>query len=123
MKRFSTFILGFCIAVSANCQTKISLADISTHVGDSVTVTANIVSVKYFSSSSRPVTLLNAGAEFPNQLLTLVIYDELRNTLENTPEKMYSGKTVTASGKVVLYREKPQIVIYLKDQIVIVDKP
>lgn len=56
-------------------------------------------------------TLLNLGAAFPSQLLTVVIWEDLRNQMKNKPEEYYLNKQICITGKVELYKEKPQVVI------------
>ena len=54
---------------------------------------------------------------FPNQLLTLVVWGSDRKNFSNTPEIFYINKNVRVSGKVMLFKEKPQLVLYSEKQI------
>jgi hypothetical protein len=104
-------------AVIGHSQTTIKLEEVSKHVGDSVTVCGKVASGRYTDQSSRKLTLLNVGAAFPNQVFTIVISNELRGQFETTPESLFLDKDVCVTGKVSLYRNTPQIVIYRKEQI------
>jgi hypothetical protein len=106
------FLPFFCLA-----QTEIKLEDVSKHIGDSVVITGKIYSGRYLNSSKGSPTLLNMGDLFPNQLLTLVVWGSDRKNFSNAPETFYIGKNVRVSGKVTLFKEKPQLVLYSEKQI------
>lgn len=81
---------------------KIATADAAKHVNDYVVVTDKVYGVKDLGS----LTLVNLGAAYPDQLMTVVLRDgarELGSSLD--------GKTITVTGKVELYRGKPEIVV------------
>jgi DNA/RNA endonuclease YhcR with UshA esterase domain len=110
MKYLLSFILLLAFyAVPA--QKVVTLESVKEHVGDSVTVTGKVYGMKFFSESRQAPTLINVGAAFPNQLLTVVIYGEDRERLKLEPETLYKDKELTVSGRVELYRGKPQIII------------
>lgn len=98
-------------------KSPVDLADISFYTGDTVTVSGKVFSGKYLQSSPTSPTLLNLGAAFPDQLLTVVIEGKDRANFMQQPENFYSGKEVSITGKVMLYKNKPQIVVQRKDQI------
>lgn len=95
----------------------ISLNDVNQHVGDSVKVCGKIFTTRYLPNSGSSPTLLNVGAAYPRQLLTLVIYGAYRNKFAAAPENFYQNKHVCVTGKVELYNNKPQIVIRSSEQI------
>jgi hypothetical protein len=49
---------------------------------------------RFLESSATEPTLLNLGATFPNQHLTIFISKEVRASFENKPEEYYKGKKV-----------------------------
>lgn len=98
-------------------KAKATLEDIALYIGDSVTVSGFIFSGKYFAESATSPTLLNMGAPFPNQPLTVVIEKADRPFFEASPEQFYLNKEVAVSGTVVLYKGKPQIVVHNKEQL------
>lgn len=106
------FILGSfltLVACSASAQTVILAKDAARHIGDSVTVTDKIFGGKLFSPSN--LTLLDMGGYNPNQLLTIMIAGTDRAKFKGQPEVDYKGKNVSVSGKLILYKNKPEIVI------------
>jgi DNA/RNA endonuclease YhcR with UshA esterase domain len=60
------------------------------------------------------MTLLNVGAPFPNQLLTVVLRHEAKKLAS-----ILDGKTVLIIGKVCEYRGKPQIVVKDPESLII----
>ena len=106
------------IAVASFSQIEIKLEDVSKHVGDSVKVCGKVYSGRYLEQSKGSPTLLNVGAAYPNQLLTIVIWSDVRKEFEKAPEEMFMNKDVCVIGKIELFREKPQIVIRSVQQLI-----
>ena len=100
-----------------SAQRQISLKDAAAYAGDSVLVCGKISGTRFFSESSDSLTLLNVGAPYPNQQLTLVIRAEARKTFPSPPETYYKEKQVCIYGTISMYNGKPQINIYKQDQI------
>ena len=107
-------ILAFCNTLSAQ---SIKPADAAKHVGESVTVCGKIFSAKYFDKAAKKVTLLNMGAAYPDQPITIVIYEELRSKLSVKPEEKWKDKNICVTGKIELFKEKPQIVVEKEEQV------
>lgn len=116
------FSLLFCVVLTtaASAQMTIKAEDISQHVGDSVKICSKVFSARYFEQSKNSPTLLNMGAAFPNQLFTVVIWSEVRKQFETAPDVFFLNKTVCVTGKVELFKDKPQIVLHSKEQIEVV---
>jgi micrococcal nuclease len=57
------------------------------------------------------------GGQYPNELLTLVIWNNTRSEFKQPPEDIYDHKMVWITGKVILYKDRPEIVISNPDQI------
>lgn len=101
---FSLIMIG-----TASAQTVIAAREAAKHIGDSVTVTDKIFGGKLFTPSN--LTLLDMGGYNPNQLLTIMIAGADRGKFKGQPEVDYKGKEVTVTGKLILYKNKPEIVI------------
>lgn len=106
------------MTVVAFCQTEIKIEDINTHIGDSVKICAKIHGGIFLMRTGNKPTFLNVGGDYPANPLTLVIWPDVRQTYTENPETFYKNKVVCIYGKLVLYKEKPQIVIANKNQIV-----
>jgi micrococcal nuclease len=112
MKRVTLFCLGLIFCLAAFSQTEIKLDDINKHIGDSVKICTRIYGGIFLERSKDMPTFLNAGGSYPNNPLTLVIWPDVRKTFTGKPEEFFKDKNVCLSGKVILFKEKPEIVIY-----------
>lgn len=117
MKKTLLLINCLIFCVIAQAQAVIKPEDAAKHVNDSVIVCGTVASGRYMDQTNCKLTLLNVGAAFPNQAFTIVIDSDLRTQFEKAPETLLLDKQVCVTGKVSLYRDTPQIIIYRKDQI------
>jgi hypothetical protein len=113
MKNILTALLCF-IMISAFAQTEIKVDDAKNHIGETVKICTKIFGGKFFEKDS--LTLLNAGGFYPDAPLTIVIRGKLRDEF-NKPEEYYKSAEVCITGKLEMFRERPEIVIFKKDQI------
>lgn len=119
MKLLITLLLiaGFS---TAKAQTEIKIEEVANHIGDSVKVKGRIFGVRYLETANNTPTFINIGAAYPNQVLTVVIWGDVRKKLDYTPEdKKYAGGMAVVTGKVELFKGKPQIVIHTPGQLTI----
>ena len=80
----------------------ISIQDVGQYLGKTVSVEAKVYSSKDVGS----MLLVNLGAAFPNQLLTVVLRGEAKRKVNNV-----DGKTMRAEGKLIDYKGKPEIIV------------
>lgn len=106
----------FCVESSFS-QTSIKLEEAAKHIGDSVNVCGKVAGAVFLEQMENSPTFLSLGAAYPDQLLTLVIWKDQRGQYTTAPETQYMNKDVCVTGKIILSRERPQIVIYKKEQI------
>jgi hypothetical protein len=117
MKKFTFLFCSLVISLISFAQKKVALEDVAKHIGENVTVTGKMVDGRYLDKSKSKLTLLNLGAAFPNQLLTIVIQDESRGNFPYKPEEALRNKTVTVTGKVTEFNDKPQITVSTHSEI------
>ena len=84
--------------MSANIAKEIDIKDAAQHLNEWVSITAQA----YSSRSIGEMTLVNLGAAYPNQLLTIVLK-------EGAAALKLDGKNITVKGKVIEYKGKPEI--------------
>lgn len=117
-----SFILCCFIALAFSCsasaQLRISAKDAGSHIGDSVTVIAQVFGGKLFPSNN--MILLDLGGKHPDQQLTVMIPGTCKANFTDKPESDYTGKTVTVAGKIIDYKGKPEIVVCDPSQLKIV---
>ncbi len=110
MKPFVISLFAIICHFAVKAQINIKLEDVAKHVGDSVTVCGKVADMRYFENSKNKPTLLNMGAKHPNALLTVVIWENTR-ALFTTKIEDLRDKEVCITGRIILYKEKPEIVI------------
>lgn len=88
--------------VHAGQPVTIDIKDVGKYVNQYVTVSSLVYGVKDMGSFS----LVNLGGEYPNQLLTVVLRGDAKAIAGGLV-----GKTITVTGDVELYRDKPEIVV------------
>jgi hypothetical protein len=108
-------------AVFTKAQQEIKIEDLSKHIGDSVTVCTKIYGGIFLDRSNGTPTLLNAGGLYPNAPLTIMIGADARKQFKNPPEVFYKNREICVTGKLILYKEKPEIIVYEEKQIVLKD--
>src|SRR5450432_1639245 len=107
----------FCLtAFSSFAQTEIKIDDAKNHVGDIVKICTKIYGGKFLQRDT--LTLLNAGGYYPDAPLTIVIRAGARKEFNTDPVAYYKGAEVCITGKIELFKDKPQIVVATKSQLV-----
>jgi hypothetical protein len=125
MKKAGSVIIFLVMAFIARAQQEISINELDKHVGDSVKVCTRIFGGIYLDRSKGSPTLLNAGGIYPNAPLTLLMWEDVRNQFteganaKGAPEVYFKDKEICVTGKIILYKEKPEIIIYDPRQIVV----
>jgi len=80
----------------------IDVHDAANHIDEYATVCGAVRGYKALDG----LTLVNLGAPYPDQLLTVVLKGAAKDAYNSI-----DGKTICATGKIVLYKGKPEIVI------------
>lgn len=111
MHKTLCILITFIAIIDISAQQKITLAEINKHIGDSVTVCGKITGGKFLDAVKNQPTFLNMGAAYPNQLLTVVIWGNTRKLFSYKPEELLKAKEVCVTGRIELFKEKPQIVV------------
>ena len=117
MRSLSLFLFFLIIGLAVQSQVEVKLEDAAKHVGDSVKVCGKVAGIRFMENSKGQPTLINLGAAYPNQLLTVVIWADMRKQFDKAPEELLKDKEICVTGRVELFRDKPQIVIRNKDQL------
>ena len=77
------------------------------HVGELRTVCGEIVNIHMASASHGTPTFIDIDEAWPHQVFDFVIWGDDKDTVGRFPK---SGK-VCASGKIILYRNRPEILL------------
>jgi len=116
MKKIFTFLLftHSCYFLSAQTFTAEQAAK---KVGDSIKVCDKIYGGRFFETSKGSPTLLNMGAAYPASPLTIMLTGEVRIKMGGAPEQELKDKNVCVVGRVILFKEKPEIIVHDISQI------
>jgi DNA/RNA endonuclease YhcR with UshA esterase domain len=106
---FAAVIAALAIAQTGPTYTPTEAAK---HVGETATVTGK---VDGFHQSGKGNIFLNMGGAYPNQAFTAFIPSGSAPQFSNAQQ--YDGKTVSVSGKIQLYKGKPEIIVNSPSQI------
>jgi DNA/RNA endonuclease YhcR with UshA esterase domain len=82
------------------------------HVGETAIVTGRVDS---FHQSGKGNIFLNMGGAYPNQAFTAFIPSGSAAQFPNAQQ--YDGRTVGVTGKIQLYKGKPEIIVNSPSQI------
>ena len=85
----------------------------ASHVGKAVTVEGTVSEVHAARSGS--ATFIDMGGAYPGNAFTAVIFSSDMAAVGDVSD--LAGKTVDISGTIRLYRDKPEMVITVRDQI------
>ena len=106
-------LFEFVCAASVIAETPTyTAAEAAKHVGEVATVTDRVDGVH---QSGKGNIFLNMGGKYPNQAFTAWIPSDSAAQFSNPQQ--YQGKTVAVSGKITLYRGKPEIIVTNVSQI------
>jgi hypothetical protein len=119
MKKIIFSLLALVCSSITYAQQEINIADAARHEGDSVTICTKIFGARYFENGKGAPTLLSAGAKYPDAPLTVVIFGESRPAFANKPEEFYIDKNVCITGRITMFKGKPQIVLTREGDIMV----
>ena len=88
----------------------ISLDSVMNYVGKEVTVCAKVQSISV-SKSEKKTTYINFGKPYPNQTFTVVIFEESLKNFSYIPSEQLKDKNVCITGTIILYKDKPEIIV------------
>jgi DNA/RNA endonuclease YhcR with UshA esterase domain len=114
MKRKTSLTLFAVIcAASIIAQTSnYTACEAAKHVGETATITGTVDGVH---QSGKGNIFLNMGGKYPNQCFTAFIPSSSAAQFSNPQQ--YEGRTVSVSGKITLYKGKPEIIVNSPSQI------
>ena len=96
-------------AGTSMAQTTVPAGKAVRHLGETVTVCAKVFGGKLIAASN--AILLDVGGDHPNPELVVMIPGPDKSKFRGRPEVDYDGKDITVTGKVVLYKGRPAIVV------------
>lgn len=115
MRYFSKLVISFAISIvlsTAAFADNISYRDVSQYVGQTVTVVGKVSQV---STGNSGAIFINFGGRFPNHTFYGVIFRKNVGLFPGVRD--LTSHTVELTGKIQIYKGKPQIVVRSSGQI------
>ncbi len=103
---------GTLFQLTAQTGTSYTAIDAAKHIGENATITDMVDGIHQSKNGN---IFLNMGGKYPNQAFTAFIPAKNAGHFANFRD--YDGKTISVSGKITLYNQKPEIVVTSPSQI------
>ena len=109
-----TLVVFFALSTLAIAQAQptYTAAEAAKHVGETATVKDRVEGVHHTGKGN---IFLNMGGKYPNQAFTAFIPSGSAAQFSNAQQ--YKGRIVSVSGKITLYKGKPEIIVTSPGQI------
>ena len=120
MKTILTIITTICLWQVSFAQEAVPLDSVQYYEGKTITVCAKVQGT-YVTQGNSKTTYLNFGAPYPNTTFTGVIFASSMAFFDYIPAEYLKDKSVCITGKVEMYKDKPQIILKDDKQIKIVN--
>ncbi|TXK74541.1 hypothetical protein [Mesonia sp. HuA40] len=117
------YLIIFICLVSPNLfaqDSVISVNEASNYIGQEVIVQGKVDQVVHLTSVRGKPTYFNMGGNYPNQKLTLLLWDSNEHKFIKGTQ-FYEGKIIKVIGTIETYRGKPQIIIREPEQIEVLE--
>jgi hypothetical protein len=109
-KTFTAFCFFILFVNFSNCQKCSCLAkDALSHNGEYCKVTGKVAEINIRTNDKGKLVHLNIGGKYPEQELSVVIWE---NSLKNFPSNLdsaYTGKNISVYGIIKVFKNKPSI--------------
>jgi hypothetical protein len=111
-KTLLTLFAVICAASLIAQTSNYAAADAAKHVGETATITDRVDGIH---QSGKGNIFLNMGGKYPNQAFTAFIPSSSAGQFSQPQQ--YEERTVAVSGKITLYKGKPEIIVNSPSQI------
>lgn len=110
------FLLIIAVGGIIQAQQKLSEEDLKQYLDKKVEY-CNKVYGTYVTKGKKKVALFNLGGDYPNHELTVAIFESDWNKFDYKPDDFLKGKEICVTGKLIMYRDKPEIIVNSPNQI------
>ena len=110
-KKLSFTLFICCISAYTFSQGYIKCEDAKKHIGETISVCGKVYSGSFLEKSKTKPTLLNMGAAYPDQMLTILVPLEYRKNFSVKPEDFFIDKEICVTGKIIDYKGRAEIII------------
>lgn len=112
-------ITSICLWQISFSQT-VPLDSVQFYVGKTITVCSKVQST-FVTKGEKKTTYINFGKPYPNNTFTAVIFSSDSAIFKYNPSEYLKAKNVCITGKVELYKDKPQMIIKKEEQIRVIE--
>ncbi|PJB12134.1 MAG: hypothetical protein CO119_08305 [Flavobacteriales bacterium CG_4_9_14_3_um_filter_40_17] len=112
----SLLVFIICIVNFSFSQKLVPLDSVQDYIGKEVKVCVKVEGT-HKSNGKSQLIFLNLGKPYPDAPLLAVIFEKDFKNFNYAPEKYLDKKNVCITGKLVLYKGKPEFVINRENQI------
>lgn len=116
----SYLLLIIALGSFINAQEKVSKTNLNQYLNKKIEY-CNKVYGSYVTKGNKKVALLNLGADYPNHELTVAIFESDWKNFDYEPSEFLKGKEICVTGKLILYNDKPEIIVNSPKQIKLKD--
>lgn len=113
-------LILLCATVIYSChlwaQNTISTDSLSYYKGQFIRVCATVTGT-HVSTGKSETTFINFGEPFPNNSFSLVVFQKNAETFSYKPAEFLENKNICITGRVKMYKGKPEISINNEKQI------
>ena len=111
-KLTSLFFVAAAALAIAQTPASYTAAEAAKHINETATIKDR---VDGFHQSAKGNMFLNMGGKYPNQVFTAFVPS--KNAAEFRDAQRYEGKIISVTGKISLYKGKPEIVVNSASQL------
>lgn len=117
--KFLAALFLLSISFFSHAQKQIQMDQVKDNIGQTVKLEGKIFGVKTFEDDDKKPTLVNLylGSDAPNQTLTIAVYPSYKTSSIVLPNESSKGDIAIVTGKIELYKGKPQIVVRSSGQL------
>jgi hypothetical protein len=115
MKKLLLLITSICLWQISFSQT-VPLDSVTNYAGKTITVCSKVQGT-FVTKGDKKVTYINFGKPYPNTTFTAVIFEDDLPNFKYTPSEYLKDKQVCLTGKITIYKGKPQMIITKEEQI------
>ena len=116
MKNILFTITSICLWQISFSQTIVPLDSVTNYVGKTITVCTKVQGT-FIAKGEKKTTYLSFGNPFPNATLTAVIFEDNLSKFKYAPAEFLKDKNICITGKVTIYKDKPQMIVESEEQI------
>ena len=115
MKKLLILFISICVTQISFSQT-VPLDSVTNYEGKTITVCSKVQST-FLTKGDKKTTYINFGNPYPNTTFTVVIFEGDLPNFKNTPSEYLKDKSVCITGKVKIYKGKPEMIVNKEEQI------